>query len=271
MTTRLTDEQWQQFERDGYLKLGQLLTGDALAALQQRIDDIMLGKADVDYDRMLMQLDADSNDYGKLTPQTKGHKGATLDYRKIQDLEWDPTFLRFMQQPLFKDICERQYGRGEIVRCFRAMFMNKPAGKGTVLPWHQDRWNYLNEDPAITIWLAIDPATVLNGCVRVIPGSHRQLLNPEHSSGFLTKEQGQAAEASGKAIHLELEAGEVVLLHNWTLHASDVNRSKIARRAFSICYMNGTTKVIESGAQPWTTIFGEGALDPEQLQTAKAG
>ncbi|MGB8356688.1 MAG: phytanoyl-CoA dioxygenase family protein, partial [Chthoniobacteraceae bacterium] len=41
--------------------------------------------------------------------------------------------------------------------------------------------------------------------------------------------------------HVELEPGEVVLLHNYLLHASDVNRSAQSRRAFSVCYMEAAT------------------------------
>jgi hypothetical protein len=90
------------------------------------------------------------------------------------------------------------------------MFMNKPAKKGTFLPWcvsdeifffylslfsffflsltcrHQDRWTYLSIDPLVTIWAALDPSTVANGCVQVIPKSHHYLINKEHTSGFLT-------------------------------------------------------------------------------------
>lgn len=269
MTDRLTDAQWQEFEEQGFLKLGKLLSDDELAAMQQRIDDIMLGKADLDYDQIMMQLDADSSDYSQLGAQTRGHKGATLDYRKIQDLEYDPMYLEYMQRPLFKDICEREYGKGKAVRCFRAMFMNKPAGKGTYLPWHQDRWNALDRDPKITVWLALDPTTIENGAVQIIPSTHKELLNPEHSSGFLTKQMMEDMDKS-KAEYVELEAGEVVLLHNWTLHSSDVNRSTIARRAFSVCYMDGDTKTIKSGEQPWNIVFGDGAMTVDQLQAAKA-
>ena len=41
---------------------------------------------------------------------------------------------------------------------------------------------------------------------------------------------------------MEVEAGEAVLMHNWLLHASDVNRTDIPRRAFSVCYMDAETK-----------------------------
>jgi hypothetical protein len=256
---QLTAGQWQQYERDGFLRLGKLLSSAELAALQQRIDDIMLGKAPVNYDRMLMQLDSATGKYEDAGQMTKGHKGARLDYRKIQELEFDPLFLAFMQRPIFRDICARAYGPGVPIAAFRAMFMNKPAQRGTWLPWHQDRWSYLDRDPLVTVWTALDPATVANGCVQIIPGSHKLgLINPQHPSGFLTPEQAKQHAPAGKVEFLELQAGEVALLHNWLLHASDVNKSEIPRRAFSVCYMDART--VAANGEQYSTIFGPGAL-----------
>lgn len=104
------------------------------------------------------------------TPRSnpKGFKGATLDYRKIQDREFDPLFLRYMQQPEFAEICRRTYGDVPVA-AFRAMFMNKPAQKGTFLPWHQDRWAFLDRDPLIY------------GVDRGGPGGHRQRVRARHS------------------------------------------------------------------------------------------
>ena len=67
---RVSEEQWQIYEREGYLKLGRLLTDPELQALQERIDDIMLGNADIDYDRLLMQLDSDTGQYDDLGEQS---------------------------------------------------------------------------------------------------------------------------------------------------------------------------------------------------------
>lgn len=258
MKNFISDEQWQQYEQDGYLKLGKVLSDDEVATLRQRIDEIMLGTADVDYDRMLMQLDS-SSEYGP-SGQTKGFKGATLHYRKIQELEFDPLFLAYMQRPIFRAICDRVYGASTPIAAFRAMFMNKPANAGSLLAWHQDRWTHLDRDPLITVWTALDPATVANGCVQVVPGSHKfGLINPSHPSAFLTEEQAQQYAPDDKAVYLEIEAGEAVLLHNWLLHRSDTNSSDIPRRAFSVCYMDGRTKV--SNGEEYSIIFGDGALE----------
>jgi hypothetical protein len=260
--TSLTNEQWQQFECNGFLKLGKLLAGDELHELQQRIDDIMLGTAAVPYEQMLMQLDSTTGKYDDAGEQTKGFKGATLDYRKIQDLEFDPVFLGYMQRPIFRDICARLLGPEADVSVFRAMFMNKPALRGTWLPWHQDRWNNLDRDPLITVWTALDPATIANGCLQVIPGSHRAgVINPSHHSAFLNAEQTADYVSPERVVYLELEAGEVALLHNWLLHASDVNRSTASRRAFSVCYMDAATQT--NDGQRFPVVFGRDALVPE--------
>ncbi len=258
MKKEISRGEWQAFARDGFLRLGQIVSDAEIQALQTRMDDIMLGRADVDYERMMMQLDRADGPDSAPGPQSYGFKGATLAYRKIQDLEFDGLFLAYLQNPLFAAICSRIYGKDRRIACFRAMFMNKPAGFGTHLVWHQDRWSNLDRDPQITLWTALDPATVENGCVHIIPGSHGALVNPEHGSGFLTVDQTEKILAENEPLPLEMVAGEVVLLHNWLLHSSDINRSGTPRRAFSVCYMDAETIVSNDCVYP--VVFGEGAL-----------
>jgi len=260
----LNEEQWKQFEAEGSLVLKEFLPSELLQELRDRIDAIMLGKARVDYNRMLMQLDSESGAYSEAGAQSKGHKGATLNYRKIQDLEYDARFLELMRHPVLEDACRRIHGPDADIACFRAMFMNKPANRGTFLPWHQDRWNYLDRDPELTVWIALDPATVANGCVQYVPRSHKVgLINPEHPSGFLTEEQAAKWAPKEKVACLELEAGDAALLHNRLLHASDVNRSGQSRRAFSVCYMDAATRRVDGRETGCPVIFGANAIEAE--------
>ena len=254
MSKFISDEAWAKYEEDGYLVLGKLLTDEDLAALQTRIDEIMLGKASLDYDRLLMQLDSTTGNYNDAGVQSNGWKGETLAYRKIQNLEIDNLFCEYLERPIFREICARVYGAETPITCFRAMFMNKPAKQGTKLPWHQDAWTALDRQPLITLWTALDPATKANGCVEVIPGSHRDgLVNPSHGSGFLTEEQAVEYCKPVDTVYLELAPGEVALLHNWLLHSSDVNQTEISRRAFSVCYMDGNT--LASNGEKFTRLF----------------
>ena len=57
MEQHITDEQWEHFWENGYVRIGQVATDAEFAQLQQRMDAIMLGKAPLDYNKIMMQLD----------------------------------------------------------------------------------------------------------------------------------------------------------------------------------------------------------------------
>ena len=63
MSEYISEEQWWQFFQNGYLKLGKVLQTEELAALRQRINEIMLGVADIDYNQIRMQLDSNTGVY----------------------------------------------------------------------------------------------------------------------------------------------------------------------------------------------------------------
>ncbi|WP_238314604.1 hypothetical protein, partial [Methylobacterium crusticola] len=65
MEHHITDEQWEHFAENGYVRIGQVATNAELEKLQERMDDIMLGKAPLDYDQIMMQLDREP---GKNSP-----------------------------------------------------------------------------------------------------------------------------------------------------------------------------------------------------------
>lgn len=250
-----TDAQRAEFEERGYAYLGRVLEDDALGALQERIDAIMLGE--VPYEHMRFQLDSEDGVYGHTPAETMSHKGPTLSYRKIMDLEQDPLFLRYMQHPLFRQITDHYIG--EDVSIFRAMFMNKPAERGTELPWHQDvGWGWgVDTTPTITVWTALDPSTKENGCMQVVPGSHKHGVIAERH--FPSPEELARYAPEDEVVDIEAAPGEVILLHNLLLHRSGTNPSGQSRRAFSIAYMDGATRSRSTGAH-FPMIFGADAL-----------
>jgi polysaccharide pyruvyl transferase WcaK-like protein len=254
VTRTISEEKWQQFERDGYLLLGRLVDDGQLAALQQRIDDLMLGR--VRYPSLQSQLDTGGR-YEDLPDPVTGLTVPTLAYRKLQGLEIDPLVLELIRHDAFREACERVYGRHASISLFRAMLMNKPAGQGTHLPWHQDAgdvWK-LDRDPILTSWIALDPATKENGCVQAIPGSHH--LGLLSKNGSTISDEDAARYCPEEAIvHLEIEAGEGILLHNWMLHRSGINGTNRPRRAISACYMDGRTLNALTGTR-FPIVFGE--------------
>jgi phytanoyl-CoA hydroxylase len=241
----ISDQDWRLFQDQGYLRLGRTLMPGSLQALQGRINDLMLGRLPSDH--LMMQLDL-GGDYAAMAEQTVGFKGSRLDYRKIERLEQDPLFLDYLREPCFRKLCARSYGASCAISIYRAMFMNKPANQGTLLPWHQDGggiWG-LDRDPLLTVWTALDDATIENGCVQVIPGSHHQGLLSDFGH-TISPQQEEILCPPERIHHLELAAGESVALHNWTLHRSDRNRTGSPRRAFSVCYMDGRTRLRDQG------------------------
>ncbi len=263
----LASDQWWQFEQQGYLRLGPVLDASQLAALQQRMDDIMLGR--IRNPALQFQLDTGGR-YEDLPDAVAALTTVTLAYRKVQGLESDPLVLGLIRRDLFREICARQYGKHASISIFRAMMMNKPASQGTHLPWHQDAgdvWK-LDRDPLVTIWIALDPATTVSGCLEVIAGSHRL--------GLLSR-NGSTISASHAEIYcpdeavtsLEIEAGEALLLHNWLLHRSGVNCTDAPRRALTTCYMDGRTTSTLTGDR-FPIIFGEHEDTDEALPFLKA-
>ncbi len=253
----LTTAQREQWERDGYVMLGQVADDAQLAALQERIDALMLGTAP--NEQIWFQLDSESGEYGDLKFGSGRWEVPTLNYRKIEKLERDPLFLAYIQHPLFRAITRELIG--ENVSIYRAMFMNKPARRGTHLPYHQDagsQWS-LDRDPYVTIWTALDDATIANGCVQIIPGSHRLGLLSERGH-TITPEQEARYCREEESVYLEMKAGEVVLLHNLVLHRSGINTTDQPRRAFSVVYMDAATRDISGRGIFYPVVFGKPVL-----------
>lgn len=248
----LTNDQLALFQDQGYLRLGRLLTSEELSALQQRIDDLMMGR--LPNERFYFQLDSETGEYGDV-PSGGAWAGPTLKYRKIQELQRDDLFMAYMRHPYFRALTRQLIG--ENVAIYRAMFMNKPAHAGTILPYHQDagtQWG-LTKDPEITVWTALDPATVANGCVQIIPGSHKLGLLSERGHTITPQQEAEHC-PDERAVYLEADAGEAILLHNLVLHRSGINRTAIPRRAFSVCYMDASIRLIDAPHESFPLIFG---------------
>ena len=94
-------------------------------------------------------------------------------------------------------------------------------------PWHQD-WPYWEGLHKISVWIALDYATPENGCLKMIPGSHKRLAvhdgTAKEGEGFGYRLRPEAVEES-EAVILPCAPGDVVLFHDLTLHASFPNTS----------------------------------------------
>jgi len=108
----------------------------------------------------------------------------------------------YIAHPLFEQACRRSYGDG-VISAFRIMFFNKPAGKGTHLPYHQDRWQHLDKDPLLTVWTALDDSSTLNGAVPERPTVHARNMEAKakgkrHQNDELPYSEGNKKEEEGR-------------------------------------------------------------------------
>jgi hypothetical protein len=232
------DEAVAHYFEHGYARLGKLASDETLATLRARADAIMLGN--VTYPGLFFQHDAESGNYDDLE-YGKGWKGPSLRYRKVEKLELDPLFWDWITQDVFRRVAERVYP-GADVALYRAFLMNKHAGGGSNLPWHQDGGDFwgLDRDPTLQVWTALDDAPRTGGCVEVLPGSHRGgLATP--LGGVVPGDILERADAEANALPLPALAGEVLLLHNHVWHRSGRTDQGRPRRALSVCYMDGAT------------------------------
>ena len=128
------------------------------------------------------------------------------------------------------------------VKCMQSMFFAKPPGKPGQA-WHQDECFIPTRDRSLCgAWIAVDDATVDNGCLWVIPGSHRAgVLHPfrEHQNAeeFDVSPESYGFDDSDE-IAVELSAGSVLFFNGYLLHRSKRNVSDRYRRALVNHYMS---------------------------------
>lgn len=125
---------------------------------------------------------------------------------------------------------------GEPVDLFEDKLNLKLPG-GSPYPWHQDWvccWR-AHTDRLITVFMYLDDADAVNGCLQVIPGSHlgKPILPFRAGSRF---EIDPAHVDQSKIVPVPLKAGEMIFFDPYLLHYSDLNRSRVPRRAIIYTY-----------------------------------
>jgi hypothetical protein len=141
------------------------------------------------------------------------------------------------------------------VKCMQSMlFVKPPQFQGQA--WHQDEIYIPTRDRSlIGAWTAMDDATIANGCLYVIPGSHRTgYLYPqrahENPEEFDFAPESFGFDESGE-IPVEVKTGDVVFFNGYLLHRSFKNRSRDYRRVLVNHYCNAWSLL------PWSVKEGE--------------
>ncbi|VVC25454.1 Hypothetical protein CINCED_3A010961 [Cinara cedri] len=122
----------------------------------------------------------------------------------------------------------------------QSMYIYKNPGVGSEVVPHQDStFLFTTPDTLIGFWLALDDATVENGCLWIIPGSHKNDLHKmwvfdNNAEGREANFQGTFPEYDkGLYVPVEVKKSSLVLLHGKVVHKSDHNKSQRSRHAYT--------------------------------------
>ena len=221
----------ESYEHDGFLVVDSLFSNTDLSQVRQRTDEIV--------------ADPDSAPEGVGV----GREGDTAQDRSSQQaanrsirgtsflVRFDPVFQRFAQQARLLEIVRGLLG--PMVKVFRDQMLLKPPG-GQAKPLHQDQ-SYFRVQPEgelVTAWVALDDATMENGCMCYVPGSHTHGVfeigtDPDRPVHHIPE---TSAIELDEPVSCPVSAGSVIFHHGCCLHSSEENRTNTWRRAVILHY-----------------------------------
>ena len=128
----------------------------------------------------------------------------------------------------------------------------KPASEGYETPWHQDGHYWpIRPLATCTVWVALDPSTRANGCLRVIPGSHQGKhlhphLHEDRTDLTLNQRMADGAFDEANALDLELEPGQMSMHDVYMIHGAKANTSGQRRTGVALRYMPASSHLDRS-------------------------
>ena len=237
MSSALTSAELDSYRRDGYLFPLDILDDEqvrsAQAALQQaREDAITLG------------LEADWPMYVRTNTQ--------LIMPFVHEIASNALLLDKVESVL-----------GPNILLWSAEFFIKPAQTDKIVSWHQDLtyWGLGETDEEMTAWLALSDVDSESGCMRFVPGSHRQRILPHRDTfaddNLLSRGQEVAVEIDEQdAVDVVLAPGQASFHHGRIFHASGPNRSTSDRIGLAIRYLTPGVRQIVAERDYAMTVRG---------------
>lgn len=223
----LTPEQIHFFEEQGYLVVEDLIPPAWVEEIRSDLHNI--------HERMAEQ-----------TPEgvhvSWEHEVDPTIERRIKQLMHgelvSPALNRLVRSSGVLDVVETLLGPD--ISLFHCKLLMKAARDGTVTPWHQDYsyWEMDGNRPLmLNCMLQIDDSTLENGCIQMVPGSHKGGLMPHERQGkvFGLFLPGYFQPREG-AVSLPMRAGSAIFFGPLIIHGSDANHSDTDRRAVTIAY-----------------------------------
>jgi ectoine hydroxylase-related dioxygenase (phytanoyl-CoA dioxygenase family) len=243
----VSEEQIQFFIENGYLVVPDLMTPSEIEELRQ--DAITIARGGYPCES-LKPVPADLSDDEVLQNILCIHQPHYVS----------PVMEKYVKHPKICGILSQitaahiPYWDGS-VKCMQSMLFIKPPNfQGQA--WHQDEIYIPTRDRSlIGGWMAMDDATVENGCLWVLPGSHRPgYLYPQGSHNnpdeFDFAEESYGFDDSGE-VPVEVKTGALVFFNGYLLHRSRKNRGTVYRRVLVNHYCNAWSLL------PWQVREGE--------------
>jgi len=248
---RLTDEQLASYKRDGFVVGPRILNSQQLSALTAELTQL----ADPDHDGRQLWYEYHSNEATDPDTVLFHALGAWRLRPAFHDSLWNAAFTVPASQLLEGN-----------VRFWHDQLFCKPALHGGVVAWHQDYSYWIRTSPMahLTCWIGLDDATVDNGCIQYVPGSHQwDLLPVTGLAGDMTAIRNVLTADQwarfNEPVAVELKAGECVFHHPLTIHGSFANRTARPRRAMVLNVIkDGVCSTVDEPLLDGTDVIAAG-------------
>ncbi len=215
---KLTIEEKRHYDDFGYVVVSDLFQMEELSGMNQELDGC------------------------EAPPQSSGeHEGFTYQLAMLTDKT-----KQFAHDERILNLIEDIVKPG--IAIFSSKLLTKLPHSPSVCHWHQDDAYYtevVNSDTRMSIWVPLQDTDEQNGCLWIVPGSHKQGLQPYkvQNNGTCRKALDEDQVDLSKAEPVRMKAGSILLFNALTWHSSKGNETDQVRRAFIVSYQEATVSI----------------------------
>jgi ectoine hydroxylase-related dioxygenase (phytanoyl-CoA dioxygenase family) len=152
-------------------------------------------------------------------------------------------YYHLMANPKILDVVESIVGAEIFANPVYNTRPKVPKVAAGIVPWHQDKsyWVGAKAAPVITVWIPLVDATLENGCLHVLPGTHKRRVLKHQSenysgTGYAELDGRHVEKQLGRAVALPLTAGGAILFNDRFIHSSTANNSNHVRWSVDLRY-----------------------------------
>ena len=253
----MTPEERSAWDENGYFVRHGVFTEQENNLLSQVADAIALGKIPFPDHRIFQNA---------LVRDAKVEASGIHAMHSIHQMNlYSPEFLERTRDPRLTDPVVDILGPDLLG--LNSLYIWKPPKIGLGFPWHQDRWYtrpQFKTKTTVGTWTAIDAADKDNGCLYVIPGSHKiGILEHVELEGSQQQEFKQAVGARDEdGVAVEIPPGSVIFFDNRILHKSTDNNTERFRRSNIAHYISAKAERVPHKSYMRPLMWVRGKIHP---------